>query len=175
MSNDLIDNIRQVARKIAAAQRVCCLTGAGVSAESGVPTFRDHGGLWEGRRPEEVATPEAFAADPEDVWRFYCWRRQELSRCKPNPGHYALAQLEEIVPKFTLITQNVDGLHREAGSRDIIELHGDLLINRCTGARRSPGQAPCPENTGASGFRLRRDSVLSGVRVDDEARRGLVR
>ena len=71
------------------------MTGAGVSAESGIPTFRDKDGLWEGRRPEEVATPEAFAADPEDVWRFYLWRRRALSACQPNPGHHALAQLEQ--------------------------------------------------------------------------------
>lgn len=145
MSTDLTDNIRQVARLLTDAERVCCLTGAGVSAESGVPTFRGHGGLWEGRRPQEVATPEAFQADPQDVWRFYQWRRRKLADCRPNPGHYALARLEEMIPDFTLVTQNVDSLHHQAGSRRVIELHGNTWINRCTGQRRAPDQPPCPE------------------------------
>lgn len=145
MTPELADNIRQVARLLTGAEKVCCLTGAGVSAESGIPTFRGHGGLWEGRRPEEVATPEAFEADPEDVWRFYQWRRKKLAECKPNPGHHALARLEEMVPDFTLVTQNIDSLHHQAGSRHVVELHGNAWINRCTGQRRAPDQPRCPE------------------------------
>ncbi|MCP4251262.1 MAG: NAD-dependent deacylase [bacterium] len=145
MSDSLQDKIVQVARLLTAAERVCCMTGAGVSAESGVPTFREKDGLWEGRRPEEVATPEAFAADPEDVWRFYLWRRQALATVKPNPGHYALATLEERLADFALITQNVDGLHRLAGSRHVIELHGDLWVNRCTASSMGAGGDRCPE------------------------------
>jgi NAD-dependent deacetylase len=127
------------------SQQVCCMTGAGVSAESGVPTFRGHRGLWEGRRPEEVATPEAFNADPDDVWRFYAWRRKNMGLCQPNPGHYALAEMERLLPQFTLTTQNVDNLHRVAGSKNIVELHGNVWVNRCTGWQREAGAPPCPE------------------------------
>jgi len=148
MTPDLLDNIRQVARVLAEAKQACCMTGAGVSAESGVATFRGPDGLWEGRRPEEVATPEAFHRDPEDVWRFYLMRRQQLGDRRPNPGHRALAALDRLVPQFTVLTQNVDGLHRAAGSRDVIELHGDVWINRCTGDRRAPVGPPCPEVRG---------------------------
>ncbi len=108
------------------------MTGAGVSAESGVPTFREVGGLWEGHRPEDVATPEAFHRDHLMVWRFYNARRAGLLKVQPNPAHYALAEIERRVREFLLITQNVDGLHRLAGSRKIVELHGDIWIDRCT-------------------------------------------
>ncbi len=145
MGDELTDNIRQVARMLADSQRACCMTGAGVSAESGVPTFRGHGGLWEGRRPEEVATPEAFNADPEGVWRFYRWRRKNMAACKPNPGHHALADMERALPEFTLTTQNIDNLHRVAGSRNLVELHGNIWTNQCTGWQRSPGAPPCPD------------------------------
>lgn len=120
------------------AERVAVLTGAGVSAESGVPTFRDAGGLWEGHRVEEVATPSAFARDPVLVWRFYNARRAALRAVRPNPGHHALARLEERLGpgRLTLITQNVDGLHRAAGSRHVLEVHGSLARVRCTGCRR---------------------------------------
>src|SRR5438067_10662854 len=111
-----------------AARRVVVLTGAGVSAESGVPTFRDAGGLWEGHRVEEVATPSAFKRDPKLVWRFYNARRAGLRTAQPNPGHLALVRLEERFDgdRFTLVTQNVDGLHRAAGSRRVCEVHGSL-------------------------------------------------
>jgi len=156
MATELANNIRQVADMLKEAERVCCMTGAGVSAESGVATFRGHGGLWEGRRPEEVASPEAFHADPEDVWRFYFWRRKKLAECKPNPGHYALARLEGMIPSFTLVTQNVDDLHRVAGSERIIELHGNVWINRCTGGHPSD-EPPCPDT------RVTPDDVLDEI------------
>lgn len=109
------------------------LTGAGVSAESGLPTFRGAGGLWEGRRVEEVATPEAFARDPELVLRFYDARRRALASVEPNPAHAALARLEAAWQgPFLLITQNVDDLHERAGSRRLVHLHGELLRARCT-------------------------------------------
>lgn len=120
-----------LAQRIAAARHVACMTGAGVSAESGVPTFRGAGGLWEGHRVEEVATPEAFTRDPELVWRFYLARRQGLLAVKPNPAHHALVELERRCPQFDLITQNVDGLHHLAGSRKLIVLHGEIWIDRC--------------------------------------------
>jgi NAD-dependent deacetylase len=116
------------------ARRVAVLTGAGVSAESGLATFRGAGGLWEGHRVEEVATPTAFRRDPALVWRFYNARRANLRTVGPNAGHYALAALEERLGtnRFTLITQNVDGLHQAAGSRHVLELHGSLARVRCT-------------------------------------------
>ncbi len=131
-NDSLLPLLEHVAELLRGAEHITCLTGAGVSAESGVPTFRGVGGLWEGRRPETLATPEAFASDPEEVWRFYLWRRRLLLACKPNPGHYALARLERKKPGFTLITQNVDGLHVQAGSRRVLAVHGDIWIDRCT-------------------------------------------
>ncbi len=132
MSDKLTQQVRWLANILAQSKRVACLTGAGVSAESGVATFREAGGLWEGHRPEDVATPEAFARDKEMVWRFYLARREGLLAVKPNPAHYALADLQEMCPQFDLITQNVDGLHDIAGSRDVNKLHGDIWIDRCT-------------------------------------------
>jgi NAD-dependent deacetylase len=132
MPDDLIQQIEWLARRMADARRVVCMTGAGVSAESGVPTFRDAGGLWEGQRPEDVATPQAFARDHAMVWRFYLARRRGLLSVKPNPAHYALVELERACPCFDLITQNVDGLHHLAGSSNVICLHGDIQIDRCT-------------------------------------------
>lgn len=114
------------------AQHVCVLTGAGVSAESGVPTFREaQSGLWEQYDPLDLATPEAFLRDPELVWRWYRWRRELVANAEPNPGHLALARLADLVPKLTLVTQNVDGLHQRAGSAEVIEFHGNLFDDRC--------------------------------------------
>ena len=110
------------------------LTGAGVSAESGVPTFRASDGLWEGHRIEDVATPFAFQRNPRLVWQFYNARRANVGTVKPNPGHHALAKMEgRWGENFTLVTQNVDGLHRAAGSRNVLEVHGSLYRTRCTG------------------------------------------
>jgi NAD-dependent deacetylase len=114
------------------AQRVAALTGAGVSQESGLHTFRDaQVGLWAKYRPEELATPEAFARDPKLVWDWYAMRRTRTEGVQPNPGHYALAEMSRRVPHFTLITQNVDGLHQRAGSQDVLELHGNISKVRC--------------------------------------------
>lgn len=107
------------------------LTGAGVSAESGVPTFRDAAGLWEGRRPEDVASPAAFHRDPLDVWKFYWERREKLLTLSPNPAHRAIAAWQEKFGDFPVVTQNIDGLHQLAGSRNVWELHGSLWIDRC--------------------------------------------
>ena len=111
---------------------ILVLTGAGVSAESGLATFRGPGGLWEGREPTELATPEAFEADPDTVWRFYAWRRTQAAAAKPNPGHVALAALERGRGNVLLATQNVDGLHERAGSVRVLRLHGSLWRLRCT-------------------------------------------
>ncbi|MFN9263014.1 MAG: SIR2 family NAD-dependent protein deacylase [Acidobacteriota bacterium] len=141
-------------RLLAAAGSLAALTGAGVSAESGVPTFRGPGGLWRNFRPEELATPEAFARDPRTVWEWYLWRRGLIAATEPNAGHRALAAWEQQHERFTLITQNVDGLHDRAGSRRILKLHGDLWQERCSGCgyqRRNRALAypalppPCPD------------------------------
>ncbi|MDQ2694955.1 MAG: NAD-dependent deacylase [Pseudomonadota bacterium] len=119
-------------RTLRGARRVAVLTGAGISAESGVPTFRDaQTGLWARYRPEDLATPEAFRRDPRLVWDWYAWRRSVIDGVEPNAGHRALAELERRVPGFTLITQNVDGLHRRAGSQRVLELHGNIFRTKC--------------------------------------------
>jgi NAD-dependent deacetylase len=126
--------LAQAAGFLRSARRVAVLTGAGISAESGLATFRGAGGLWEGHRVEDVATPSAFRRDPALVWRFYNARRAGLRTARPNPGHEALVRLEDrLGDGFTLSTQNVDGLHRVAGSRQVLELHGSLRHVRCTG------------------------------------------
>ncbi len=133
-ADDLDTALERATRMLRRANRVAVLTGAGVSAESGVPTFRGGGGLWEGQRVEDVATPRAFARDPTLVWRFYNARRANLRTVRPNPGHRALVDLEDrwTSDRFTLVTQNVDGLHRAAGSRHVLEVHGTLSRVRCT-------------------------------------------
>ncbi len=138
---------QDAARRIAAAQRILVLTGAGVSAESGVPTFRGPEGLWRRHRPEDLATPEAFANDPSLVWEWYAWRRGVIAPLRPNAAHEAIARLEARVPTFLLATQNVDGLHAAAGSRRLVELHGSLWRVRCTacGSEGEDRRVPLPE------------------------------
>lgn len=130
-----------------AASAVAVLTGAGISAESGIPTFRGAGGLWRQFRPEELATPEAFARDPRLVWEWYDWRRGLIAAAEPHAGHLALTELERRTPQFTLITQNVDGLHDRAGSRKVLKLHGDIWTVRCLGCGREQRdeRVPLPE------------------------------
>lgn len=113
------------------ARRVAVLTGAGISAESGIAVFRGPGGLWRKHKPETLATLEAFARDPQLVWEWYDWRRSRVAKAEPNPGHYALANFEKTAADFALITQNVDGLHDRAGSKRVLKLHGDLWELRC--------------------------------------------
>ena len=121
----LIDRLR-------AASHLVVLTGSGVSAASGIPTFRGTGdGLWSRYRPEDLATPEAFARDPALVWQWYQWRRSLIDAAPPNPAHVAIAALARRLPLVTLITQNVDGLHQRAGSQGVIEFHGNIHRNRC--------------------------------------------
>jgi len=119
-------------RALRGARHVVALTGAGISAESGVPTFRDaQTGLWAKFKPEKLATPEAFGRNPKLVWEWYAWRRKLVATVQPNAGHRALVELEKRMPRFTLITQNVDGLHQRAGSRNVIELHGNIGRTKC--------------------------------------------
>lgn len=126
----------QLLDRLSEAQRVVVLTGAGVSAESGIPTFRDQDGIWAHFRPEDLATPEAFERNPQRVWSWYQTRRTAIFKAQPNAGHRALAELERLVPALTIVTQNIDGLHTQAGSTDVIELHGNLRRNYCHRCRR---------------------------------------
>ncbi len=140
--------IEQARQWIASARRIAALTGAGISAESGIPTFRGAGGLWRNFRAEDLATPQAFARDPKTVWEWYDWRRGLIAAAKPNLGHFALAQLEgRLGEGFTLITQNVDGLHNRAGSQRVLKLHGDIWWTMCIACRevRSDFRVPLPE------------------------------
>ncbi len=129
--------------RLAPDDRVFVLTGAGVSAESGLRTFRDQGGLWEGHRVEDVATPEAWEEDAARVWRFYSQRRRDARTAEPNPAHRALADLEQqLGDRFFLCTQNVDDLHERAGSQRLVHMHGELFMSRCEG---NCGRPPFPD------------------------------
>ena len=132
---------------LAEASAVSILTGAGISAESGVPTFRGAGGLWKEHKPEELATPEAFARDPKLVWEWYDWRRGIIAKAVPNAAHQALVKIEIAKRGFTLITQNVDGLHDLAGNGKILKLHGDIWRMKCLecGANFPNRRVPLPK------------------------------
>jgi NAD-dependent deacetylase len=156
------------------AQSIAVLTGSGISAESGVPTFRDaQTGLWARYDPMDLATPEAFARDPRLVWEWYAWRRGLVEGAAPNSGHEALAQLERHVPEFVLITQNVDGLHRRAGSQRIIELHGNIMRSKCSleAVILEPGEddRDVPPSCPRCGASLRPDVVWFGEMLPQEA------
>lgn len=164
--NPLIKQLQQ-------AQRVVVLTGAGISAESGIPTFREaQTGLWAQYDPQELATPEAFRRQPKLVWEWYAWRRELIGQAKPNPGHIALVKMSLRVPQFTLVTQNIDNLHQEAGSQDVLELHGNIQRTKCFGEGVivmewvETGDVPplCPH----CGDRLRPDVVWFGESLPGE-------
>jgi NAD-dependent deacetylase len=163
-----------LAPRLAAARSLLVLTGAGMSAESGVPVFRGAGGLWEGFRPEDLATPEAFARDPVRVWRWYRWRLEHVARAAPHEGHAALVSVETQggLASFRIVTQNVDGLHQRAGSRRVVELHGNLTRARCTACgetipavRVDPGDSLCSCGRG----RWRPDVVWFGEPLPEAA------
>lgn len=171
------NHVRKVADALAGARAVAVLTGAGISAESGVPTFRGPDGLWRNFRAEQLATPEAFARDPAMVWEWYRWRRTRMASVSPNAGHLALARMETRVPAFTLITQNVDGLHARAGSRFLVELHGNIWRDRCTGdpahvLERQPSDIAGQAETGLPrcrcGALLRPDVVWFGEALNPD-------
>ncbi len=155
------------------AKRVAVLTGAGTSAESGVPTFRDaQTGLWAQYDPQELATPEAFRRDPRLVWEWYAWRRKLIAKSEPNQGHVALVEIEKRVPHFTLITQNVDGMHQRAGSTRVLELHGSIARTKrfdddvVVETWDETGEVPprCPQ----TGSLLRPDVVWFGEMLPEE-------
>ncbi len=123
--------VNEIADIMVNCRKCVVLTGAGMSAESGVPTFRGEEGLWRKFRPEELATMDAFVANPKIVWEWYNWRRDLMANVKPNPGHWAITEMESLSDSFSLITQNVDNLHRIAGTQDILEIHGNIQRNKC--------------------------------------------
>ena len=165
---------QEITERLRTARRAVAFSGAGVSKESGLDTFRGAGGLWERMRPEELATPEAFDEDPGTVWRWYAWRHRTASGAQPNPAHVALVRWEELFPSFLLATQNVDGLHARAGSRSLVELHGTLLQAKCErcGRRRDMGEAVAesPEEPPrcACGGRFRPAVVWFGENLDPD-------
>lgn len=168
--------LHEAQSRLASAQAITILTGAGVSADSGVPTFRGIDGLWRNFRAEELATPDAFERDPRLVWEWYNWRRELIATKRPNDAHVAIASLESRRLDFWLITQNVDGLHRQAGSTQLSEIHGNIWMVRCTGcgAATENHQVPLPllPHCGPCGGLLRPHIVWFGesLHEDDLAR-----
>ena len=165
--------LTQVAQRLGRAQRVAVLTGAGMSAESGVPTFRDaQTGFWSRFKPEDLATPEAFARQPEVVWNWYAWRRELVGKAEPNPGHRALVHLATRGPALQVVTQNVDGLHQRAGLARVIELHGNLMRTICSRCGRTvetwTAEAIPPRCLTCNGW-LRPDVVWFGESLPREA------
>ncbi len=164
--------IEKAAFLIKEGQVVTALTGAGISAESGIPTFRGKDGLWQKFKPEELATPTAFSTNPKLVWEWYKYRIDLIKEAKPNPAHNALSELEKLHPDFLVMTQNVDNLHRRAGNKRIIEFHGNIFRARCTNCGRRydverfiDEELPrCPE----CGKLLRPDVVWFGESLDPQ-------
>ncbi|HPI21481.1 MAG TPA: NAD-dependent deacylase [Candidatus Kapabacteria bacterium] len=137
--NELLEILHKV-------RKVVVLTGAGVSAESGIATFRDPNGLWTKMNPAELASVQGFMSNPKLVWSWYEHRRDIISSTKPNPGHYSIAEMQEIFTDFTLITQNVDRLHQAAGSKNVIELHGNIIDNHCQKCKKPfKGETSLPD------------------------------
>jgi NAD-dependent deacetylase len=169
-----IDLPRELIDRLRAARRIVAFTGAGISAESGLSTFRDkQSGLWAQYRPEDLATPQAFQRNPRMVWEWYEWRRGFVAQAEPNPGHHALAQIEAARPGFFLATQNVDGLHVRAGSRNLVELHGNIRRTICFDHRHlaekwDPVDEP-PPRCNQCGALLRPDVVWFGETLPEGA------
>ena len=173
MEETLERAMTRLAEALRTKRRVTVLTGAGVSAASGVPTFRGSGGLWRSYDPMTLATPEAFARDPALVWEWYDWRRQTIAAAEPNAAHHVLAEWSRTRPDFTLITQNVDGLHERAGTERVLRLHGSIWELRCTGrcgaAAHTDTRTPLPElppRCASCGALLRPGVVWFGEALD---------
>jgi NAD-dependent deacetylase len=166
-------DLNRVRQWLKEARFVVVLTGAGVSAESGVPTYRGAGGLWQGSDFRELASLEGFQRDPKKVWAWYNERRRQLKQVRPNPGHYALAELERRLGGFALITQNVDRLHQAAGSRNVVELHGNIWEVRCTGCGRVEDRTgielPAEPHCSQCGAWLRPNVVWFGEMLPEHA------
>ena len=129
------------------AESLFVLSGAGVSAESGIPTFRGASGLWKNYSATDLATPQAFKNNPVLVWEWYQWRQGLISKAEPNPAHHALVDLEKMIPRFLLLTQNVDGLHKKAGSKNVLELHGNIFRTRCLQCNNITSYKPTEETS----------------------------
>ena len=173
----MTEKLAQVSRRLALARRITVVTGAGVSAASGVPTFRGAGGLWRNRQAQQLATPEAFAENPGLVWEWYAWRRQVIAGCAPNAAHAAIARWGER-PGFTLVTQNVDGLHERAGTRNVIRYHGSIWTLKCWAGCGTPDWEdlrvplePMPPHCPACGALARPGVVWFGEAIPAEALR----
>lgn len=163
---------RELIEKLAQTRRVAVLTGAGISAESGIPTFRDAlTGLWASYDPQDLATPEGFARNPKLVWEWYAARRASIAGVQPNPGHAALAALEKRFEKFTLVTQNIDSLHQRAGSREVVELHGNIARVKCSLEQIVVNEYPADESPPRChcGAWLRPDVVWFGEMLPADA------
>ena len=164
-------HLEEIRTRLREAKRITVLTGAGVSAASGVPTFRGAGGLWRNHQAQQLATPEAFARDPLLVWEWYAWRREVIAACEPNPAHHVIAQWSRR-PGFALITQNVDGLHERAGTQHVTRYHGSIWTMKCAAAcgqpewddRRVP-IAPFPPTCAACGALARPGVVWFGEAI----------
>jgi NAD-dependent deacetylase len=183
LSPDLDSALTSAANMLRSSEVVTVLTGAGISAESGIPTFRDPvGGWWAKFRPEDLATPEAFAADPARVWGWYALRRALVRKARPNVAHEALAYLARRLPRCTLLTQNVDGLHEASGHEEVISLHGSLMRVRCSAGCSAAFDAPAsmdasgledgpiaPPVCSACGAPLRPDVVWFGETLPEDA------
>ena len=171
------DQIQAAARWLAKCRLVVVLTGAGISKESGIPTFRDaQEGLWAQYDPMMLATEAGYLANPALVWQWYDYRFGMVERARPNPGHYAIAEIERLLPQVVVVTQNIDGLHQAAGSTDVVELHGSIrsfkcLTGRHTGFTRADcaGQADVPPRCPSCGDLLRPDVVWFGELLPGEA------
>ena len=165
----MLDTVTDIMAK---SRKCVILTGAGISAESGVPTFRGKDGLWNKFRPEELATMSAFMSNPKIVWEWYNWRRELMSEVSPNPGHYAIVDLENLYSEFWLVTQNVDNLHRKVGSKNILELHGNIHKNKCVDCGTAfderadipPDDIPTCDKCGG---KIRPDVVWFGEMLDE--------
>jgi NAD-dependent deacetylase len=164
---------KRLVARLAAADWVVAFTGAGVSAESGVPTFRGTEGIWQKFKPEELASMDAFRRNPALVWEWYAHRKKIIAAIRPNPGHYALARMEQIFPQFCIITQNIDNLHRRAGSKTVYELHGNIERNYCISCGASYWNeevllhAGVPRCTACGGW-IRPDVVWFGELLPEE-------
>ena len=164
-------DVREARARLQAAERVAVLTGSGVSAASGIPTFRGAGGLWRRYRAEDLATPQAYTRDPELVWEWYKMRFMIVAAAEPNEAHRLLADLEAKTSDFTLVTQNVDGLHKRAGSKRVLELHGNITQGRCEVCGRVEGleaDFAVPPRCSSCGSRARPNVVWFGETLPQE-------
>jgi NAD-dependent deacetylase len=169
-----MNSLQNLINILKSAKNIAILTGAGISAESGIATFRDPDGLWNKLNPAELASIDGFMANPKLVWEWYQHRVKIVNESKPNPGHYAIAEMQNIFPKVTVVTQNVDRLHQKAGSKDVIELHGNIVTNRCFDCSADySGETHLPDNElpkcPKCGGKIRPNVVWFGEQLPEDA------